>query len=126
MLGVGVIRHGSIVRRRGASTAAQHQPEDDRRTHSQFALAAGDPNRGTVFEHLYFSAHHVYFSAHHVFGVPCRSSARIFLSPGVGVKTAVIAVLSSVCSAAQSGSTHRDRAGYDSEILTKEDTEPEP
>jgi hypothetical protein len=96
MLGVGIVCDGRIVRHRGASAAAQHQPEDDRRTHSQLALAAGDPSRGAIFKHLNFSGHRV-------FGVPRRSGARIFQSPGAGVKTAVIAVLSLAFSAAQSG-----------------------
>jgi hypothetical protein len=33
MLGIGIIRHARIARRGGASAAAQHQPQKDRRTH---------------------------------------------------------------------------------------------
>jgi hypothetical protein len=114
-LGVGVICDSRIVTRRGASAAAQHQPEDDRRTHSQLALAAGYPSRGTGFEHLNFSAHRM-------FGVSRRSGARIFLSPGAGVKTTVIAVLSTAYFCGAARSRRRDRAEHDSASLRREGT----
>jgi hypothetical protein len=119
MLGVGVICDGRIVGRRGASAAAQHQPENDRRTHSQLALAAGDPSRGTVFEHLYFSALACSVSR-------AEAARGFFLSQGVGVKTKVIAVLFSACFCGAERSTRRDRAKHDSASLTREASEPVP